>query len=161
VDELTYCGSGRVGFRKSVLADVVALKDRLRPEHVAEVWASGHHTPEYALASSYLVSDASYTFIVDGVISAMCGVSRDPSGNGCLWLLCSADVDKVKVTFFKLACVVIETFIDRYPLLFNFVDCRYLNSIKWLKRLGANFQNPVQYGPEGLPFSLFTIRREK
>lgn len=51
-----------------------------------------------------------------------------------------------------------ETLRD-YPVLVNFVDVRNEASIRWLKRLGFEFGDPVPFGVEQRPFMRFEMRQ--
>lgn len=146
--------------RSAEFEDISILKDSLRPEQIAEVWASGHQSPEQALVSSFMISKRNFTLERNGRPIAMAGVAPLESnpGQGCVWLLTSSEVDEIKLTFIKVSALVIHEFAKEFPVLFNWVDARYTQSIEWLRRLGAQIHEPSPWGAEGLPFSLFIFR---
>lgn len=149
---------GRVSIRPAAESDVPVIAVKMRLEHRAEVLASDNASPEQALMNSLRISCIAYTATIDGAPVAMFGVveSKVP-GKGCVWLLCSDEVDQIKLTIFKLSRVVVANFHKRFPILFNWVDARYVRSLEWLDRLGALFAEPAPHGPFGMPFLYFEI----
>ena len=68
----------------------------------------------------------------------------------------SPDLTKYKLEFYKLSIEYLNTFMDSYNVLFNYVDQRNTQSIRWLKSLGFQFTKLVpEYGYERKPFYEF------
>lgn len=49
--------------------------------------------------------------------------------------------------------------LDAAPLLENWVDVRNTASVRWLKAIGYEFDDPAPHGVEGLPFMRFWMKR--
>jgi len=47
---------------------------------------------------------------------------------------------------------------EKFSLLYNYVDARNVKSIKWLRWLGFQLDEPAPYGVRGLPFHRFELR---
>ncbi len=150
-----------VGIRPSVSDDVSWLKRTLRPEDVAEVWASDHDKPGKALNDSFNSSTEAYTLTRFGYPIAMFGIVpvRGREDLAIIWLLGTPDIAKVKKSFVALTREVLKHFLTLYPCLFNFVDARYVKAVRWLSVCGATFGAPQPFGAEGLPFIPFVVRR--
>jgi hypothetical protein len=147
--------------RTAEIDDVCCLKDTLRESDREEIKASHGHNPEEALLHSLKVSSHAFTVTFKGRPVAMFGVAPTEGDKtlGCIWLLASDEIHKIKKTFLKMSGVFIKQMLDLYPVLFNYVDIRNTKSIDWLKWCGAQFMVPEVYGVENKFFSLFTIRR--
>ena len=137
------------------------LARTMRTADVDEVWASNHHTPKESLERSFSMSAEPFTGLVDGEVVCIFGVALQTplSDAGSPWLLASDLVEDHAHTFLRVNRVYVREIKKRYPLLENYVDCRNAASIRWLKWLGFEFDEPAPYGPEGLPFMRFEYRR--
>jgi len=157
---MIYYDRNGITVRESVIEDVEILKMRLRFEDIAEVWASHHHTPEQALQLSFEKSVPCLTIDNNGVPVGMFGITPETlmGSKAIVWLLASDDIDKIKIRFLRNCKIFINLMLNQYPYLYNFVDERNTESIKWLKYLGAKFQGPVTFGVEQMPFR-FRVRR--
>lgn len=152
---------GGIVVRDSVEADVASLAPRLRRKDAEEVVAEGHESPETALSFSLRNSTYSLTVEREGVPVAMLGLVPPTltSDIAQVWLLGAPELALMKKTFVRLSPVVIKIMLKRHAILYNIVDCRYQETISWLKWLGAKFEAPEKIGPEGREFQQFTIRR--
>ncbi|MFA5217180.1 phage protein Gp13 family protein [Sulfuricurvum sp.] len=146
--------------RRSVMEDVDYLKDRLRQSDVDEVWASGHHAPYEALRKSFDESIFSLT-IVNGNPIGMFGVAPVAmiGARGSVWFLASDDLEKIGRRFVKNSRHFIDMMLMFRPYLYNFVDDRNAQSIKWLRICGAIIEDPQPYGKDGLLFRYFYFKR--
>jgi hypothetical protein len=162
VDKVVW-SHGKTLLRHSTLFDIERLSPRMREADRAEIWASNHSTPERSLHRGFMVSELMFSLENDGQIVAMMGLTpmdgtRDLAG---VWLLGSDEIEEIAGSFVRATRFAIyEVALKRYPELFNFVDVRNRKSIRWLKRMGAQFDEPAPYGVDGLPFRRFTLRRE-
>ena len=79
--------------------------------------------------------------------------------DGMIWLLSTPDIDRHKVYVAIRSRKIVRTALKVYTRLYNYVDVKNENSIKWLKWLGAEFARPEPYGVYGLPYRYFVIER--
>jgi hypothetical protein len=148
--------------RPSVRQDVTDMHDRVRAADRAEVWASHHHTPEQALMHGYERSVRCLTLIFKGVPVAMFGIVPEGllDNKALVWMLGTPEIAQLKRLFALLSKPLIATFLERYPLLYNYVDCRNTTALQWLKWCGAEFGDSAQYGIEQIPFKPFLFRSD-
>lgn len=153
---------GKLIVRDSVESDIGELKDKLRPEDRAEIWASHRQLGEDALVYGYEHSTLCYTLCVGDHPIAMMGVvpSTLMGDEACVWMLGTSEMARHKKSFVKLSIPVIQIMLKYYPYLYNFVDSRYQRSVAWLAKCGANIFKPVPFGPDGVPFHFFEFKRE-
>jgi hypothetical protein len=158
---MIYYDKDNIIVRESTNEDVEFLKNRLRFEDIAEIWASHNHTPEKALRLSLEYSDPCLTIEDNGKPVGMFGVTPESMlGNkAVIWLLASDDIEKIKIRFLRNCKIFINSMLNQYPYLYNFIDERNKESIKWLKFLGASFSGPVKFGVEQMPFLFFSFER--
>ncbi len=148
--------------RESVPSDVERLKNKLKQSDVEEVWASHHHTPEDALLLSIAESILSLTIEDNGNVIGCFGIVQDSflGGKATIWLLSSEELFYRKYRFIRHSRYFIELFLEMYPYLSNYVDCRNYKSIRWLQACGGILSDPVHYGLEKMPFRHFYFRKE-
>lgn len=143
---------------------VVPVALDMRQSDVDEVWASHHLPPMDAVSQSLGASDEAWTVVSpkSGMPFAMFGVKRGSimGGESTIWLLSTDEIEDWRVTFARRSREYIRDMAERYDVLTNHVDVRNVDSIAWLKWLGAEFDDPSPWGEEGLEFQRFTIRRE-
>ena len=90
----------------------------------------------------------------------MFGINRVNENVGIPWLLGSDQLTKHKLEFYKKSVEYLNTFMDEYNVLFNYVDKRNWQAIRWLKGLGFQFTKLVSdYGYEKKPFYEFIKAR--
>ena len=150
-----------VEIRDTNLHDIVYLKTRLRQEDVDEIYASNHFTPTDALTYSFYLSKTCLTIVNDNEPVGMFGIVEDPtdSNRALIWMLGSDRMNRVARHIIKDAKDFIEGFMDSYSEVYNHVDARNSKSIRWLEYLGAEIDDAVSYGREGLPFHRFQFKR--
>lgn len=149
--------------RDSIISDVYSLKDRLKLEDIQEVWASHHASPEEALKFSITQSALSMTTEKDGVPVMVFGVTADDwmGDTGMIWFM-SADLDRqTKIVFLRNSKKFIDLMLSFYPYLYNYVDIRNQESIKWLEFCGAIINEPEKYGADQKLFRRFHFERNK
>lgn len=151
-----------VVIRAAVAEDVEYLKDKLRAKDVDELWAAHRHRPGEALDCAFRGSSLIWTIERKGRPVAMFGVApvEERVDYGCVWLLASDELEKIKTTFLRASRAFINEMLGKYPVLFNQVDNRNKVSIEWLKWCGAAMALPAPYGPDGHLFRYFEIRRK-
>lgn len=143
------------------MTDIAELAPRLRPADVAEVLASGGHTAEQALLSSWLASRWCYTVYDQTGPLAMFGVSPWEENAGCPWMLGSQRLmDVHKRTFILGSRQVVARMQAEFTSLENYVDARNIASIRWLRWLGFTIHPAQPWGVSRLPFHRFTWTKE-
>jgi hypothetical protein len=140
------------GFRKSIYSDVENLSINLRHADKREILASTGTTPLNALLGGYVQSEVCFTILdKENVPVGMFGVSKD----GGIWLLATDDIFKIRFSFLRESRKVVNFLNTKYPLLWNYVDCRNELHIRWLKWCGFKFIRKLNYGVLNLPFYEF------
>lgn len=152
---------GAVSVRESILEDIVFLRNNLRKEDIAEVWAASHHNPEQALLEAYIFSILRHTLTLNNEPIAMFGLIPDSllSDEANLWFLGSEKISKCPKSFLKACRVFIDSMLQMFPKLYNYVDARYEKSIRWLKWCGADVYGPQSFGVEKMPFHYLVFKR--
>ena len=78
--------------------------------------------------------------------------------NGSAWLLATPELAKVARVFVVESRLYVRRMLEVFPVVMNFVDQRNAVSLRWLRWLGARFDEPRAYGALGLPFVPFQMR---
>ena len=138
-----------------------AMKGRLRFGDAEECRALGYD-PDDALQESFTESCYNVTVLKEDVPIAMAGVRPHPSllsNEGLPWCLTTEEVLEVPKTFMRLSkSVVHDLFARKYNYLFNVVDARYNQAVRWLKWLGYTIDDAQPLGVNGEMFHLFWMR---
>lgn len=152
---------GDVKIRPSVRSDMKRLKDRLRKSDVDEIYAFTGMRPHEAIVFSHDVSTCCQTVLLHGVPVAMFGTApvRNDEKKAGVWFIATDELNMMKPSFLRMSKACIKTMLDIYPYLFNYVDARNTDSIKWLKWCGAELDEAKPIGYENKPFHFFTIQR--
>lgn len=154
---------GNLEVRDASLHDICVLKHRMRAEDCAEIMASHQQTPEQALLDGFMKSEFCLTGTWYSLPICMFGVVpyRGPEikGAGTVWLLSGDGVDNAQTGFARLSLIAIGYFLQKYSVLFNFVDARYTKSVRWIKWMGGNVRPAQAVGITGENFHFFTIER--
>jgi len=154
---------GRVIIRSVVESDLQYLANNLRASDIAEIRASHDQSPEQALRFSAGRSTWCAAVLHKGKPVAIFGLVPDDKADcaASVWFLATDGLLGMWATFLRLSRKIIETMLEKYPFLYNFVDDRNEKSIIWLKWCGATIDEPRPYGAAGLPFRFFAIARGK
>lgn len=156
---MIYFKSGKCTVENSTSSDVYFISENMRDADRNEIWAASHESPFQSLSNGLINSDPCFTAKADGIPFAMFGVNRFSKGLGVIWLLGTESVKTNYRNFLKLSIVALEYLLDEYPRMFNFVDARHKESIRWLEWLGARICKPEPFGEDQLPFHYFEFRR--
>ena len=149
-----------IKFVQPIEEHLVELHRNSRPEEQAEVWASNLSTVYEAAKSSLEKSIEAYTALEDDKVMGMLGLC--PYGpkmgdTASPWLLTTVLAPK------KPRYLLNKKFINKWnkewPVLENFIDARYLASIRWARHLGFTIYDPEPYGPFQYMFHRIQIRR--
>lgn len=154
---------GSVFVRPTRHGDVVAIGDRLRKADVDEIWASTHLGPMEALVMSRKASPICQTVVRGKEPIAIFGCAPEPERPlvAGVWFLATDELSKIRHSFLRGSRECVQRMLKEYPLLYNWVDARNTESIRWLKWCGATLEDAKPFGPEGLPFHFFSIKRSE
>ncbi|MGK9045825.1 hypothetical protein KXR63_00495 [Stutzerimonas chloritidismutans] len=97
--------------------------------------------------------------VVNGLIVALFGDSRHDDRLGIPWLVSTVHVERYPREFLKVCKPEVQEMLTRHESLINFVDVRNTVAIRWLEWLGFTFGEPEPYGPLGMPFKPFWLKR--
>lgn len=117
-------------------------------------------TPLQGLISSVSHSLSSETYLLDGLVAAIAGVSKASllSNWACPWLIASDVIQTVPIKFWKLSKTWVMDELEQHGILSNFVYIEHDRSIRWLKRLGFTLEPPQPIGPYGALFMRNELR---
>jgi hypothetical protein len=132
-----------VVIRPSTVEDAQYVAAHMRPADVEELAAAGRD-PLDALLDGIIASDFVRTVVVDGKPAAVYGVAAyGIPGVGCPWMLTTADILKISMTFRRHCRTVVQHMNQLYPLLINYVDDRNGVAKAWLHWCGFRFTRKV------------------
>jgi hypothetical protein len=143
-------------YRLTQHEDLVHLAPCLRDADKKEVLAStGTKDILTILEESFTLSEECYTIISpEGEAVGVFGV-REFNSYGIPWLLASEGVEKYAKTFIKHNRLMLDKWLERFPVLFNYVDKRNTTSINWLRFLGFKMIREVTLHDPDVPFYEF------
>lgn len=151
--------SPRYLIRDSNIRDVYVLAANLRVEDYDEVRALGARLPE-ALRVSYRNAVFRRTGLVDGEVAAMLGMGGQLlSDHGYPWLMTSPAIERIPIAFLKEGRAVVAEMLALRPLLSNHVLASYGRACRFLQLLGFTLDPPAPFGPLGVPFRRFWMKR--
>lgn len=132
----------------------------IRDKDRAEVWAASGRNPEDVLTSG--LDHGAHTVFADGKVALIYGlqVSSPITKVGCPWMLTTTEVEKHKKLFLVLTRRMIQHWNKEHRLLFNYVDSRYTEAVRWLKWVGFTVHPAEPFGPFGVPFHRFDMVNE-
>lgn len=134
-----------------------------RVEEVNEVLASHNSSIYHAAKKS--CRDSTYAYAVQDrsrdCLLAIFGVHPKTllSLVAVPWLLTTVHLREDPRPLLKYTKKMIELWLEEWPVLENFVDARYEESVRWAKWSGFEVEDPLPYGYAQLPFHRIVIRR--
>jgi hypothetical protein len=138
------------------------LAAHMRAEDRREVWAAGHLTPAAALERSLAASERAWTGFEPGTATplTMFGYSKPSllSRVGGSWCLTTDAVERWPVVFAKYSRWYVLEMLKDVEVLVNYVDARCKGALAWHAWLGARFDPPAPFGPDGRLFQRYEIR---
>jgi len=149
--------------RRAKIKDALYLSNNLRQSDVDEIWASHHITPKDALIDGVNNSIFACT-VCNGYPIAMFGIVPETilGTKASVWMLASDDLKKIKRRFAKNSRHFIDMMLEFYPYIYNHVDDRNKESIKWLEFCGAHIKSdPEPFGVEQMPFHYFYFNKAR
>lgn len=158
---MIYYSKNGIVVRTATSADAFAIAASMRRQDVDEILAAGSDSPLSALADALEVSTLCLAAERDGVPVAMFGLVPDAllGSRARVWMLGADGLAAIKKSFVRISRLVIRKFLELYPELYNWVDCRYTGAIRWLESCGAVFGPALAAGVNGEPFKPFVLRR--
>lgn len=152
----------RVRITDTVIEDVYPVAQNMRQTDRDEIKASHGFEPLDALIAGVERSTICKTVWFNLVPIAVYGiVPTEDSNLACIWFLGADTLDQIHLCFGHMSKKIIESFLDVYPYLYNFVDSRNTKSIGWLKWCGAEISEPEPFGVSGINFQHFIFRRKE
>ena len=135
----------------------------IRKADEKELWDSMLMKPKEALQKSLETSDFISTGYINNEIVGIFGLVRVSliSNKGRPWMISTTALDNKKYwkDFQKIGKVVIVAMLQLFPYLENYVEASNDRSVKWLKVLGFQFDEPQRMGPLAKPFMRFWMQR--
>lgn len=151
--------SERVKIVPSNIADVYRLADHLREGDRLEITGMGLE-PKAAIRSSFQSAILRRTAFVDGEIAAMWGLGGVMlSDEGTPWLLTTSAVERVPVSFLKVARHELNEMLKLRMILQNVVLASYEQACRLLEVLGFALGEAEPMGPHGVLYRRFWMSR--
>jgi hypothetical protein len=112
------------------------------------------------LMASIEMSDRVWTGVLEGQPACLFGVAPGSilGAVGTPWLVSTPAIDRHPIAFLRACQPALRRMQSDYYVLRNFVDVRNTRVKRWLTWLGFELQEPVPFGPWGLPFHPFEWR---
>lgn len=144
--------------RKATYNDCLEVAFNMREADVREVYASSGTNPLTCLLRARSVSNKRcFAIYLDSHVVGIFGVAPLLKEVGVPWLLGTCDLTSNKLEFYKKSRELLNTFMDEFNILINYVDARNTTSINWLQSLGFTIGNQVSnFGYAKVPFYEFT-----
>lgn len=79
---------------------------------------------------------------------------------GAIWMVGTDELFRYRRNLLLEGQQYVTAQLEHYRMLFNFVDVRNQESIRWLRRLGFQFDQPTPHGIMGRNFQRFTRWRD-
>lgn len=111
-----------------------------------------------SLLKSYFISEECNTIIANREPIGMFGVFRESDTTGVVWMLGSEKIKDVSFSFLKKSRKWVESKMDEYETLHNWVGSDNEVSINWLGFLGFEFGQQARQG--GMTFVHFERNRK-
>lgn len=130
----------------------------MRLVDVEEISALTEFSVLEAVESS--ITDTAYPYchavLADDVLVCIYGCSR--AGNP--WLLCTHEMNKHLVGLTRRTRIIVRMMLRKWPIIWNIVDCRNTETIRWLKIIGFVFHESYEIKP-GIPVIRFEMTRDE
>ncbi|MHA2064248.1 MAG: hypothetical protein ACXABY_07700 [Candidatus Thorarchaeota archaeon] len=136
------------------------LAKNMRPEIVDEIMASHGHTPDQVAESLSPKSDDVLALMWDDKLMGITGLHRYSylSDYASPWFLATNEAPKHPREIMRTTKVMIEKWLTQHPILVNYIDARFEQSLRWAKWAGYTIGEEEPYGYEGKPFRRIEIR---
>ncbi len=143
------------------LDDIDAIEPLVRQADRDEITEALGIPMREALADGIQQSLKASMIVVDGHVVAVFGDATLNllGGLGVPWLISTEHVERFPRAFLAVCKPEVAEMLTRHADLINFVDVRNTVAIRWLRWLGFQFDDPEPYGPKGMLFQRFWMRR--
>lgn len=159
LDLLLSGSTARVHIVPSQVDHVYALVANLRDADRLEMTGLDLD-PRAVIRTSYRNGIMRRTAFVDGKIAAMWGLGGVMlSDEGSPWLMTTPMVERVPVSFLRVARAQVAEMLSRRQRLSNVVQASYTGACRLLEHLGFTLSDPEPLGPHAVPFRRFTMTR--
>ena len=145
-------------------AHAEAIAANVREADRLELWASSRSEPLDVILRGMESTPEPLTALYDGEPACVFGAwpFSIMGGMAAAWMVGSRVLERpgAQRDLLRLSRPVVDYWQAQYPaLLYNFVDARNASAIRWLRWLGFQFDDPIPYGVDGLPFLPFYKRK--
>ena len=132
-----------ISVRAATFEDVEALAFKLRKEDLAELKAL-KSTPYKALREGIIFSNECFALCLENKVIGLFGVStfQMPEGYASIWFLGSEETKHIPYEWLIIGKEYINRFRE-YGILTNIVYTKNKLHIKWLLKMGAVFDSPI------------------
>lgn len=145
----------RIRIAPSEIGDVYRLAAHLRENDRLEITGLDLD-PTSVIRSSFRSAVLRRTAFVDGEIAAMWGLGGVMlSDDGAPWLMTAPAIERIPVSFVRLARVEVSEMLAMRSHLSNVVMASYRSACRFLDVLGFHLDEPVPLGPHNVPFRKF------
>jgi len=152
---------GNITVKPTKKSDSSFVAENMRRSDVIEVRMSDGLSGKLALDLSVERSDEAYTIKISDVPIAIFGIAGNKMAmeRAAIWMLGTYAIEKNVKAFHDVTKKYLDYFHRSHKILFNFVMAENKTSLTWLKKLGAEFSSPKEYGHYGALFRYFELRR--
>lgn len=143
------------------LDDIDAIEPLVRQADRDEITEALGIPMREALTDGIQQSLKASMIVVDGHVVAVFGDAAFSllGGLGVPWLISTVHVERFPRAFLAVCKPEVAEMLTRHAELINYVDVRNTVAIRWLRWLGFQFDDPEPYGPKGMLFQRFWMRR--
>lgn len=150
--------TAKYSITKYTPADGQYIGEHMRVKDVFECRAAGYADPVEAINGSVKESNKAWTFRCGDMPLCVFGDVPDLCGGAVFWLLGTDEVRNHKREFMRRSKLFKGYLMKNYEYLTNVVCMDNKESVRWLKWLGAEFQEDTAM-IMGKPFQRFYIER--
>ena len=154
---------GRFEVRPPRAGDIAVIANGMRLSDKQEIWAASRLTPHEGLELALKKSPDIWVGTWEGRPIGMAGCFPGSllGGVGYPWQLATPEIEAAALPYLRASKPCFAGLRRKYRLLVNWVDVRNEKSIKWMKYLGFEIEDPAPYGVDGLPFHYAWMRGEQ
>lgn len=140
--------------------DVEFIAAHVREADRIELWDSSHFTPEDALLCGLECSTKVWTGWYEDIPVAMAGIVpiNVLCGEALPWMVATTFVEQHVFAFMRASIKYLKEMQEAYPVLFNHVDPRNKNAVRYLRWLGFDIKPLQIMGAARVPFHRFEMR---
>lgn len=140
---------------------ILELRENLRPEDEKEITCLGLCVKK-VLWRTFKASIFSKTALIEGKVAAIWGVGGNALGNvGKPWLLTSPISKTVPIAFAFIYRNQVRDMLKIFPVLENWVHNDYTESVRLLKIIGFQLDEPEPIGKNGALFRRYYMQEQK